>query len=247
MKTVLYRALVDHSDGLQDILAPKIQGTSSQKEACALVDLDYSSSQDSPRSSPTPDTSQPQLNKSDLANRIQTLLKLFDEVLREEYSSRHSSLEHIFTDNSSSGWSLTSSPSRSSRIRIAPPSSHDSKDQDQDQRISCNMACDFCGADIFQSFFECRKCRAVEQERPKAEILPGDGLLVCPGCYIEGRSCVCEIMEPMQCRPFEVLLQDRNRAYKLAAEVIPPRKAQIGYNKNIVHMNERCDFSTVHM
>jgi hypothetical protein len=69
--------------------------------------------------------------------------------------------------------------------------------------------CDFCGADVFQSFFECRKCTAGQSG-------PSDhgSYVVCPGCYVEGRSCKCLIMEPMQCRPFDDLLSVRRQTVK---------------------------------
>ena len=40
--------------------------------------------------------------------------------------------------------------------------------------------------------------------------------MLCPGCYVEGRTCACEGAAPALCRPFDVLLQDR----KQAAEVL---------------------------
>jgi hypothetical protein len=66
--------------------------------------------------------------------------------------------------------------------------------------------CDFCGADVFQSFFECRKCTAGQ-----SGLSDHGSYVVCAGCYVEGRSCKCLIMEPMQCRPFDDLLSVRRR------------------------------------
>lgn len=68
------------------------------------------------------------------------------------------------------------------------------------------VSCDFCGADIFQSFFECRTCSESSESRV------GDGYAICAGCYIEGRSCHCARMEPVQYRRFGDLLTIRKEA-----------------------------------
>ena len=78
-----------------------------------------------------------------------------------------------------------------------------------------NLHCDFCGADIFQSFFECDSCLPASCSRGSAEILPfGDGLVLCPLCYVEGRICRCGEMQPVQCRPFSNLVKIRDRAVR---------------------------------
>ena len=66
-------------------------------------------------------------------------------------------------------------------------------------------SCDFCGADIFQSFFACSKCSDGDD---------ASEFICCPSCYVEGRSCKCgaESMEPRQSRPFDDLLLELNRA-----------------------------------
>lgn len=78
-----------------------------------------------------------------------------------------------------------------------------------------DLHCDFCGADIFQSFFECDSCLPASSSGVSAGILPiGDGLVLCPSCYVEGRTCHCEEMQPVQCRPFSDLLRSRDRAVR---------------------------------
>ncbi|KAG7092583.1 hypothetical protein E1B28_008926 [Marasmius oreades] len=69
------------------------------------------------------------------------------------------------------------------------------------------VQCDFCGADIFQSFFYCGDC---VQEAPN-EI--ADGFILCPGCYVEGRTCKCGSLKPSQWRAFETLLAARRAAH----------------------------------
>lgn len=85
------------------------------------------------------------------------------------------------------------------------------------------VTCDFCDTDVFQSFFECRKCVVppVDEamETGTAHEVHGDGLVICPSCYVEGRTCRCEIMQPTQCRPFNELLCDRNMAMKVLEQV----------------------------
>ncbi|EJU05318.1 hypothetical protein DACRYDRAFT_46045 [Dacryopinax primogenitus] len=71
-------------------------------------------------------------------------------------------------------------------------------DPDGQTRISC----DFCGAEIFQSYFECREC---DQEKKES-------VSICSTCYVEGRSCVCDFMEPVTVQPFSLLLSVRNKA-----------------------------------
>lgn len=70
--------------------------------------------------------------------------------------------------------------------------------------------CDFCGADIFQSFFGCSDC---------ARQYAGDILVICPGCYAEGRVCVCGRMKPYQCRPIKHLFEDRNEAVRVLNKI----------------------------
>lgn len=73
--------------------------------------------------------------------------------------------------------------------------------------ITENIVCDICGADIFQGFFECRTCVEVNSAE--------GGYTVCPGCYVEGRSCKHQIMQPMQRRSFKTLLNTRMEAIQV--------------------------------
>ncbi|KAH0581098.1 hypothetical protein H2248_012228 [Termitomyces sp. 'cryptogamus'] len=81
--------------------------------------------------------------------------------------------------------------------------------------VTVQLTCDFCGADIFQSFFECLKCVLRRETSQSLAVKHGDGLVICPGCYIEGRSCKCGDMYPVQCRPFQELLTVRNQVADL--------------------------------
>ena len=80
-------------------------------------------------------------------------------------------------------------------------------DLSPDEANITQITCDFCGADIFQGFFECRTCVEVDSAE--------GGYTVCPGCYTEGRSCEHQIMRPMQRRPFKSLLDVRKGAIQV--------------------------------
>ncbi|KAF9052926.1 hypothetical protein BJ165DRAFT_1340122 [Panaeolus papilionaceus] len=76
-----------------------------------------------------------------------------------------------------------------------------------------HLVCDFCGCDVFQSFFECQDA-CFETD--------GDGFkqhcIICPGCFVEGRTCACSDMKPMQRYDFEKLLALRARGIEILNE-----------------------------
>ncbi|KAK0503539.1 hypothetical protein EDD18DRAFT_1063806 [Armillaria luteobubalina] len=74
---------------------------------------------------------------------------------------------------------------------------------DEDVHVICN----FCGANIFQSFFEC--CTCVHSSSKSSTSVPlGSGYALCSACYSKGRSCRCETMEAVQCQPFKALVEE---------------------------------------
>ena len=150
---------------------------------------------------------------NELAKTLYRFVRLFDSILREEYTSDHKELDHILLPDQSRGGQLSLNNSASGRVQLKSSTDEESKPHEHNGSPSCNLACDFCGADIFQSFFECRRCRSSDDD-----LQLGDGLLICPACYVEGRTCLCEDMQPLQCRPFSVLLDDRNRAVEALRE-----------------------------
>ncbi|KAI6045681.1 hypothetical protein EDC04DRAFT_2559045 [Pisolithus marmoratus] len=134
------------------------------------------------------------------ARKLQQLLRLFDDVLVQEYTSQHASLAHI--SNTSDLESIPFDP----------------------------IECDFCGADIFQSFFECGKCLSPSSSSEESHIvLLGDGLVLCPSCYVEGRTCQCGEMQPVQCRVMGDLLQNRDRAVKAIRRFESHAEQEFGY------------------
>ncbi|PCH38190.1 hypothetical protein WOLCODRAFT_23144, partial [Wolfiporia cocos MD-104 SS10] len=76
----------------------------------------------------------------------------------EEYTHKHSQLQHVLSAPSQAGWDI--SVADDTRLVLRPPSSAQSKKgKEKETNLDlCTMYCDFCGADLFQSFFECQKC-----------------------------------------------------------------------------------------
>ena len=105
------------------------------------------------------------------AQRLQTLLEMFDHILKME-------APHPI---------------------VKPKRLH---------TLTDNLSCDFCGADIFQSFLECSKCTP-----PGKDSAADEGIVLCPGCYAEGRRCRCFCSEPTECRDFQDLLDRRQQAF----------------------------------
>lgn len=125
------------------------------------------------------------LNARRSLGSLQRLLEVYDDILLEEAC-------HMKDDK------------LSFVLNTPPPSSSTSNDTDD------RIICDFCGADIFQSFLECRTC----VKKPE-QVTPGSGCVVCSRCYIDGRTCRCGSMNPVQRVPFDNLLKVRNEAVEV--------------------------------
>ncbi len=122
------------------------------------------------------------IQKSLLANDLTTVLQLYDQILVEEFSPL--------------GKFIPFKSSRSPSGDVPPEAGTQPPQLAEDFH-----ACDFCGADIFQSYFQCTGNSAKKSGEK--------GFLVCPGCYVEGRTCTCQAMEQMQCQSFDVLFAAR--------------------------------------
>jgi hypothetical protein len=70
-------------------------------------------------------------------------------------------------------------------------------------------SCDCCGADIWQSAMICTSCSPGAADKAETPHF------ICGSCYIDGRSCACETMQPVQARPFDELISLANNAVKL--------------------------------
>ena len=141
---------------------------------------------------------QDNLDASTRISQLRELLHLFDFVLCEEFTQEHRrGALKIKIRLPGAPQTRASSTSASSSSTPAP----------QSQPEGCNLACDFCSADLFLTYFECQNCG-----EKSGDHTVGSGLLICPACYVEGRTCECTVMTMRQCRSFEDLLKDRNMA-----------------------------------
>ena len=149
---------------------------------------------------------------------LYALLELFDFVLQQEFTKDYAFLPHV-----TSGIESDPNPKRPPVFRVRPTPSflRDPRRQatiaqdDTDDEPGYNLTCDFCGSDIFQSFFECHQCSPFGSASGQSV---GDGLIICPACYVEGRTCRWGIMEACQLRPFDELLRARERAFDILLE-----------------------------
>ncbi|PVG01994.1 hypothetical protein CPB86DRAFT_780884 [Serendipita vermifera] len=66
--------------------------------------------------------------------------------------------------------------------------------------------CGFCGSDIWQSALMCENCTLDDN---------GRNVLICPPCYLDGRSCLCKRMRPVQSSSQEQLLEVANNTLRL--------------------------------
>jgi len=81
------------------------------------------------------------------------------------------------------------------------------------ENLEEEIFCDFCGGDIFTSYFDCNICSYDFR----------DPFIICPNCYAEGRSCRCTIMNAKQYRDFEQLLHIRGNAIEVMARYAKTR------------------------
>ena len=136
-----------------------------------------------------------------LAEQVRTLCSVYDKILKEEHPGdvqcELRRLSDILEVDSAFEDLVHSEADAGGIPPIAAP-----------PHVPSCLICDFCGGDIFQSFFECRECR----EEPSAHGQKGENIVICPGCFIEGRSCLCKIMTPVQNYAIQLLLQAQNDA-----------------------------------
>jgi len=83
------------------------------------------------------------------------------------------------------------------------------------ENLEEEISCDFCGGDIFASYFDCNICSNDS----------GDAFVICPNCYVEGRSCHCTMMEPKQYRDFQQLTHVRRDALNVMGKYAKERNS----------------------
>ena len=137
---------------------------------------------------------------------LEMLVPLFERVLREEFGeSEYITYDAVCDSSSSADGDGALSPT--------PSGSGSTRDQ---------YTCDYCGADIFQSFFKCETCCVV----PASDGRVDDALVICATCYVEGRSCKCGDMTPTQRYRTETLLDERNKAALILRHLHTPGFSQ---------------------
>lgn len=120
---------------------------------------------------------------------MQASLELFLEIMQDEYHPDAEVLAHVVNDFNHNIYDTGGYP---------------------------GFICDFCGSDIFVSFFCCNDCSLSVKNSSGVS----DDLHICAGCYVEGRSCRCgRLMDPVQCWPLGILYADYNRAVRALESV----------------------------
>ena len=135
---------------------------------------------------------------------------LFEKILAEEHQGEAQC--ELRVSRSKGNISSKSPLHESTHSNSAIPPIKMSIAEDSDLII-----CDFCRADIFQSYFECRQCGASQKD-------DGERFIICPHCYIEGRSCKCTFMLPVQNFPMEILFEAQRQAHSLLQFKAYPRE-----------------------
>ena len=108
------------------------------------------------------------------AEEIIQVIQIFDKIVKEEFSE-------------------CKEPDRMEIME-------DGQKQVEGSECFAGMTCDFCGADIFQSFLECSSCG------------DPDPVQICVGCSTEGRSCRCGKAKPRQRCSSDILFKIQNEA-----------------------------------
>lgn len=137
------------------------------------------------------------LFRKQLANDVQASLELFLEIFQDEYHPDADVLGCVVDDFNHNIYDTGGYP---------------------------GFVCDFCGSDIFISFFCCQDCFLPTEDSSGL----GGGLHICPGCYVEGRSCRCGLMDPVQSWPLRILYADYNRAVRALESVGVDKYKEIG-------------------
>ncbi len=145
-------------------------------------------------------TKEPPANLVAPMTDLKKLMDLFDKILREEYPG--------------SDWE-----SKESTLAHALPLCIETSES------SYNLSCDFCGSDIFLSGFECKSpdtCTSLNPLRvdPDCGTSSSDACILCPGCYVEGRTCPCGLMQPIFYRSYQVLVEERNKAARVVNSIV---------------------------
>ncbi|KAF4603831.1 hypothetical protein EYR40_001003 [Pleurotus pulmonarius] len=125
-------------------------------------------------------------NGAAIAADLARVVGLFASILVEEYSGPAAQFDPM------------TPLAESSELSSFDPQRYEPKD-------GC-LVCDFCGADIFQTYFESEICCADSPDTSQTS--KPDPFVLCSGCYAEGRSCQCQRMTLLQCYSFNDLCKE---------------------------------------
>jgi len=81
-----------------------------------------------------------------------------------------------------------------------------------DAEPSAAIACASCGGEIFLTVFRCEGGCLRDGE---TEFSAQNRLIVCPLCFVDGRTCSCRNMRPARVREFGPLIKTRDMVHEL--------------------------------
>lgn len=94
-----------------------------------------------------------------------------------------------------------------------------------EEQSLADPACDSCGGEIFQASFICSgTCLRGGKTQAPGE----NAMIICPSCFVEGRTCGCGTMEPLYVREIGPFVEARDKADNFVRE-----------NAEIVFLSER--------
>lgn len=73
-----------------------------------------------------------------------------------------------------------------------------------------DLDCASCGGEIFQTAFS---CEGTCLRDGKTEDSDGDKVIICPLCFVDGRTCACGKMQPLRARETGPLIEARDMVH----------------------------------
>jgi hypothetical protein len=78
-----------------------------------------------------------------------------------------------------------------------------------EEHSSDDLTCASCGGEIFQTAFSCEGTCLVDGE---TEASDGNKVIICPLCFVDGRTCSCRAMQPLCVREVGSIIETRDTA-----------------------------------
>ena len=79
-----------------------------------------------------------------------------------------------------------------------------------ESRPVVDLACASCGGEVFQVAFDCKSTCLRDDETGTSS---GNKGVICPLCFVEGRTCSCGEMQPVRVREIGPLVETRDMAH----------------------------------